>query len=181
LEDSNVFVRRYAAEALGKIGSETAIPELLKALEESNSDVRWKAAFALGDISSETAIPGLLKALEHSNSNVRVYAAVALGKIGTEAAMTQLINRLKNPDFVTLNNGDTLFQAREALDTIQNKLKYYHPLPESISYSTQSPTSETSSITYDFRGATIGNLAHNVQGNQQNYPQQTNNNNPEKK
>ena len=38
-----------------------------------------------------------------------------------------------------------------------------------------------SSITYDFRGATIGNLAHNVQGSQQNYPQQTNNNNPEEK
>ncbi|MDB9388431.1 HEAT repeat domain-containing protein [Microcystis aeruginosa] len=181
LEDSNVFVRRYAAEALGKIGSETAIPELLKALEESNSDVRWKAAFALGDISSETAIPGLLKALEDSNSDVRWCAAFALGKISSETAMTELIKCLKNPDFVTLNNGYTLSQAREALDTIQNKLKYYHPLPESISYSTQSPTSETSSITYDFRGATIGNLAHNVQGNQQNYPQQTNNNNPEKK
>ncbi len=38
-----------------------------------------------------------------------------------------------------------------------------------------------SSITYDFRGAIIGNLAHNVQGSQQNYPQQPNNNNPEKK
>lgn len=38
-----------------------------------------------------------------------------------------------------------------------------------------------SSTTYDLRGATIGNLAHNVQGSQQNYPQQTNNNNPEKK
>ncbi len=104
-----------------------------------------------------------------------------MGNIGTEAAMTELIKCLKNPDFVTLNNGDTLSQARKALDTIQNKLKYYHPLPESISYSTQSPTSETSSITYDFRGATIGNLAHNVQGKQQNYPQQHNNNNPEKK
>jgi hypothetical protein len=38
-----------------------------------------------------------------------------------------------------------------------------------------------SSTTYDLRGATIGNLAHNVQGSQQNYPQQTNNNNPEEK
>ncbi|NCR59412.1 MAG: HEAT repeat domain-containing protein [Microcystis aeruginosa LL13-06] len=122
-----------------------------------------------------------IKALEHSDWEVRRNAAAALGKIGSEAAMTELIKCLKNPDFVTLNNGDTLSQAREALDTIQNKLKYYHPLPESISYSTQSPTSETSSITYDFRGATIGNLAHNVQGNQQNYPQQPNNNNPEKK
>ncbi|ODV40328.1 hypothetical protein BFG60_0075 [Microcystis aeruginosa NIES-98] len=139
------------------------------------------AALALGKIGSETAIGGLLKALEDSNNDVRWCAAFALGKISSETAMTELIKCLKNPDFVTLNNGYTLSQAREALDTIQNKLKYYHPLPESISYSTQSPTSETSSITYDFRGATIGNLAHNVQGNQQNYPQQTNNNNPEKK
>ncbi|MFO0148879.1 MAG: HEAT repeat domain-containing protein [Microcystis sp.] len=181
LEHSNKDVRGKAAEALGNIGSETAIAGLLKALKDSDGDFRRKAAEALGKIGSETAIPGLLKALEDSNSDVRRCAAFALGKIGSEAAMTELIKCLKNPDFVTLNNGDTLSQAREALDTIQNKLKYYHPLPESISYSTQSPTSETSSITYDFRGATIGNLAHNVQGNQQNYPQQPNNNNPEEK
>jgi vesicle coat complex subunit len=166
---------------LGKIGSETAIPGLLKALEDSDSLVREEAAEVLGNIGSETAIPGLLKALEDSNKDVRMYAAEALGNIGSEAAMTELIKCLKNPDFVTLNNGDTLSPVRKALDIIQNKLKYYHPLPESISYSTQSLTSETSSITYDLRGATIGNLAHNVQGSQQNYPQQTNNNNPEKK
>ncbi|CAO5041626.1 Putative phycocyanin operon protein Z [Microcystis aeruginosa] len=181
LEDSNKDVRWNAAEALGNIGTETAIPELLKAFKDSDWGVRGNAAEALGKIGSETAIPVLLKALEDSNSDVRRYAAFALGKIGSEAAMTELIKCLKNPDFVTLNNGDTLSQARKALDIIQNKLKYYHPLPESISYSTQSPTSETSSITYDLRGATIGNLAHNVQGNQQNYPQQPNNNNPEKK
>ncbi len=181
LEHSDEGVRGNAAFALGKIGSETAIAGLLKALEHSDEDVRWYAAFALGKIGSETAIPGLLKALEDSDEFVRRKAAEALGNIGTETAMTELIKCLKNPDFVTLNNGDTLSQARKALDTIQNKLKYYHPLPESISYSTQSPTSETSSITYDLRGATIGNLAHNVQGKQQNYPQQPNNNNPEEK
>ena len=181
LEHSDEGVRGNAAFALGKIGSETAIAGLLKALEHSDEDVRWYAAFALGKIGSETAIPGLLKALEDSDEFVRRKAAEALGNIGTEAAMTELIKCLKNPDFVTLNNGDTLSQAREALDIIQNKLKYYHPLPESISYSTQSPTSETSSITYDLRGAIISNLAHNVQGSQQNYPQQHNNNNPEEK
>jgi vesicle coat complex subunit len=122
-----------------------------------------------------------IKALEHSDWEVRRNAAFALGKISSETAMTELIKCLKNPAFVTLNNGDTLSKAREALDTIQNKLKYYHPIPDSISYPTQSPTSETSSITYDLRGATISNLAHNVQGSQQNYPQQPNNNNPEKK
>jgi hypothetical protein len=133
---------------LGKIGSETAIAGLLKALEDSYYDVRGKAAFALGNIGSETAIPGLLKALEHSNKDVRRKAVEALGKIGTETAMTELIKCLKNPAFVTLNNGETLSQARKALDTIQNKLKYYHPLSQPmnqqvyISYNWQEDSNE---------------------------------------
>ncbi len=145
LEDS---IRMHRVEALGKIGSETAIAGLVKALEDSNKDVRKNAAFALGEIGSETAIAGLLKALEDSDEYVRGNAAFALGEIGTEAAMTELINRLKNPDFVTLNNGDTLSEARKALDTIQNKLKYYHPLSQPmnqqvyISYNWQEDSNE---------------------------------------
>ncbi|ELP53608.1 HEAT repeat family protein [Microcystis aeruginosa TAIHU98] len=148
LKDSNEYVRSNAAFALGKIGSETAIAGLLKALEDSDELVRRNAAFALGEIGSETAIAGLLKALEDSNKDVRKNAAEALGKIGSEAAMTELIKCLKNPDFVTLNNGDTLSQAREALDTIQNKLKYYHPLSQPmnqqvyISYNWQEDSNE---------------------------------------
>ncbi|CCI30625.1 Similar to tr/Q8YVS1/Q8YVS1 (fragment) [Microcystis sp. T1-4] len=148
LEDSDRFVRSDAAEALAKIGSETAIAELLKALEHSNSDVRVYAAEALGNIGSETVIPELLKALEDSDIYVRRNAAEALGNIGTETAMTELIKCLKNPDFVTLNNGYTLSQAREALDTIQNKLKYYHPLSQPmnqqvyISYNWQEDSNE---------------------------------------
>ncbi|CCI12431.1 putative Deoxyhypusine monooxygenase [Microcystis aeruginosa PCC 9806] len=148
LEHSEGYVRSNAAEALGKIGSETAIAGLLKALEHSDKDVRGNAAKALGKIGSEAAIPGLLKALEDSEGYVRSYAAEALGNIGTETAMTELIKCLKNPDFVTLNNGDTLSQAREALDTIQNKLKYYHPLSQPmnqqvyISYNWQEDSNE---------------------------------------
>nr|NCR13969.1 TIR domain-containing protein [Microcystis aeruginosa SX13-11] len=148
LEDSDSDVRWNAAEALGKIGSETAIPGLLKALEHSDYAVRRNAAFALGNIGSETAIAGLLKALEDSDSDVREKAAEALGNIGTETAMTELIKCLKNPAFVTLNNGDTLSEARKALDTIQNKLKYYHPLSQPmnqqvyISYNWQEDSNE---------------------------------------
>ncbi|MCA2507010.1 MAG: HEAT repeat domain-containing protein [Microcystis sp. M54BS1] len=148
LEESNKDVRWKAAFALGKIGSETAIAGLLKALKDSDSLVRMYAAEALGKIGSETAIPGLLKALEYSNKDVRRKAAEALGKIGSEAAMTELIKCLKNPDFVTLNNGDTLSPVREALDTIQNKLKYYHPISQPmnqqvyISYNWQEDSNE---------------------------------------
>ncbi|MBE9260829.1 HEAT repeat domain-containing protein [Microcystis sp. LEGE 00066] len=175
LEDSDQYLRMKAAEALGKIGSETAIPELLKALEDSydwdwsgrnaafvlgnigsetaipellkaledsneNGYVRGKAAEALGKIGSETAIPGLLKALEDYDEDVYWNAVEALGKIGTETAMTELIKCLKNPDSVTL--------AREALEIIQNKLKYYHPLSQPmnqqvyISYNWQEDSNE---------------------------------------
>ncbi|MCU7242198.1 MAG: HEAT repeat domain-containing protein, partial [Microcystis aeruginosa WS75] len=150
LEDSDKYVRRKAAEALGNIGSETAIPGLLKALEDSDRYVRAKAVEALGNIGSETAIPGLLKALEDSDRYVRENAAFALAEIGTETAMTELIKCLKNTDFVTLNNDYTLtlYPAREALDTIQNKLKYYHPLSQPmnqqvyISYNWQEDSNE---------------------------------------
>ncbi len=148
LEHSKEYVRGYAAFALGNIGTETAIPELLKALKDSYWSVSWYAAEALGNIGTETAIAGLLKALEDSDDDVRRNAAFALGNIGSETAMTELIKCLKNPDFVTLNNGDTLSQAREALDIIQNKLKYYHPLSQPmnqqvyISYNWQEDSNE---------------------------------------
>jgi len=85
------------------VGSETAIPELLKALERSDDvrryvdeDVLRDAAEALAKIGSETAIPGLLKALEDSNSYVRGNAAEALGKIGSETAIAGLLKALEH-------------------------------------------------------------------------------------
>ena len=65
---------------MSKIGTETAIPGLLKALEDSNEFVRWNAAFALGEIGSKTAIPGLLKALSDAEDSVRFSATDAIGK-----------------------------------------------------------------------------------------------------
>jgi HEAT repeat protein len=42
-----------AADALGKIGDDQAIPGLLKLVEDSDSDVRRSAADALGKIGDE--------------------------------------------------------------------------------------------------------------------------------
>ncbi len=106
---------------MGLTKSNQVVNQLNQALKDSDEDVRGNAVEALGKIGTETAIAGLLKALKDSYFSVRWKAAEALGKIGSEAAMTELIKCLKNPDFVTLNNGDTLSQAREALDIIQNK------------------------------------------------------------
>ncbi|MGB3515378.1 MAG: HEAT repeat domain-containing protein, partial [Elainellaceae cyanobacterium] len=87
-----------AAEALGAIGSEAAIPGLLKVIEHSDEDVRRTAVESLGAIGSEAVIPGLIKALKVSNWKVRRTAAEALGAIGSEAVIPSLLKALEDSD-----------------------------------------------------------------------------------
>ncbi|HBY81548.1 MAG TPA: hypothetical protein DEG47_32200, partial [Cyanobacteria bacterium UBA11148] len=89
-------MRWRVAEALGKIGSNTAIPILLKLVQDSDvkdtyHTVRKMAAKALGKIGSNTAIPSLLKMLEDANSGVRESVAEALGEIGSDTAIPGLL------------------------------------------------------------------------------------------
>jgi hypothetical protein len=126
----------------GRSFDKASIPELIESLKH------WNAAKALAKIGSEAAIPGLVKALEDSDRDVRGNAAEALGNIGSEATLTALLNALKNPNFVTANDGDTIYQAYSAISTIQDKLKYYQPLPQPmnrqiyISYNWQEDSNE---------------------------------------
>ncbi|MBI2267673.1 MAG: HEAT repeat domain-containing protein [Armatimonadetes bacterium] len=89
--------RKYAAEALGKIGPEAreAIPALLLLLEEVEDDweeddwesaysIRNSAAWALGKIGTH-ALPALLSALKNENEWTRLAAAKALEVMGAEA------------------------------------------------------------------------------------------------
>ncbi|WP_414574315.1 HEAT repeat domain-containing protein, partial [Nostoc sp. CCY 9925] len=86
IEDPESDVRSRAADALGKIGSEAAIPGLIKLIEDPKYSVRSSAADALGKIGSEAAIPGLIKLIEHPEYSVRSSAADALGKIGKKTS-----------------------------------------------------------------------------------------------
>ncbi|HWR24858.1 MAG TPA: HEAT repeat domain-containing protein [Methanosarcina sp.] len=47
LNDSNPWLRRYAAEALGKIGDQKATAPLIKNLNDPDPEVRWATAEAL--------------------------------------------------------------------------------------------------------------------------------------
>jgi len=89
-------VRWIAADALGKIGDDRAIPGLLKLVEDSDSDVRSRAADALGNIGDDRAIGGLLKLVEDSDSDVRWMAADALGKIGDAQAIPGLLKLVEH-------------------------------------------------------------------------------------
>jgi HEAT repeat protein len=68
---SDQVVSRVVADALARIGSETAIQGLLEALEHPSPDIRMSVVDSLWNMKAETAIPFLLKALEDSNDDVR--------------------------------------------------------------------------------------------------------------
>ncbi|NEP73705.1 MAG: hypothetical protein F6K25_16045 [Okeania sp. SIO2G4] len=105
-------MRSRAAEALGKIGSETVIPELILLLKDSDFNIREKAAEALGKIGSKTVVPELISLLKDPDAVVCSRAAEALGKIGSETAIPGLISLLKD------SNSYVLSRAAEALGKI---------------------------------------------------------------
>jgi hypothetical protein len=77
--------RRSAAEALGRLGSEAAVPPLVGALQDEWEWVRYDAVTALGRIGGRRAATGLVGALRDSSWNVRREARRALVAIGAPA------------------------------------------------------------------------------------------------
>ena len=159
IEDSDSYVRRSAAYVLGKIGGEAAIPALLRAIEDSNQFVRESAVYALGKIGGEAAIPALLRAIEDSDIGVRQKAAEALGNIGNPQPLKLFWQEhLKAPSN----------SIAQAITAIQNRCKFYnYDLFQSEAIQEEPHSSHSpSTVIYDQRGATIGNQAHEVHGNQ---------------
>jgi sugar/nucleoside kinase (ribokinase family) len=73
LEDEDSVVRRYAVEALGKIGqAEEAVPVLISALEDENADVRSAAVTSLAIAGQQEVIPVLIRVLEDKSEGGRV-------------------------------------------------------------------------------------------------------------
>jgi cyclophilin family peptidyl-prolyl cis-trans isomerase/HEAT repeat protein len=80
----NAAVRSRAALAAGRVGTEDAIPDLIRLLNhDDESYVRAMAAFALGEIESSLGGDALVTTLKESREPlVRARAVEALGKIG---------------------------------------------------------------------------------------------------
>jgi HEAT repeat protein len=121
LENKNSSIRSSTAEALGRIGNETAIPHLLKVLtSDENINARAKAAEALGKIGNEAAIPDLLKVLSSEyNTDLDVVdkATEALGKIGGDAAISGLKKAPINNFYAYLIIANTLSKWEVRVDS----------------------------------------------------------------
>lgn len=84
LQDDNPDIRRTAAESLGKIGDQSALPAVLPLLSDPMPAVRAAAAQALGRMASptdEAVISGLSRLLADPDDGVRQAAALAIGDI----------------------------------------------------------------------------------------------------
>jgi len=136
LEDSDKYVRKKAAEALGKIGDKRAVEPLIKALGDSEWYVRWKAAEALGKIGDKRAVEPLIKALGDSEKLVREVAAEALEKLGaltTELKIKKYIKDLGDSDIDVRGAAARALGKLGALTTELKIKKYIKDLDDSNS------------------------------------------------
>src|SRR5882762_34685 len=85
LSDRYPITRKRVALALGRIGDERAVPQLIEALKsDSDNDMRQMCAFAIGEIESPAGVDALIAVLDDTAQpgEVRARAVEALGKIG---------------------------------------------------------------------------------------------------
>jgi HEAT repeat protein len=103
--DKSIFVRKTAAYALGRIGSDAGTGALLRALKDKNDEMRGAASVALTKYSDPSAVDGLIAALSDKSDFVRAHAAQALG-VNRRAALRAV------PILIKLLDSDTALDVR---------------------------------------------------------------------
>lgn len=101
MNDKDGGVRQGAADALGKIGDVTAIPNL-KIYMHSDADpqVRRVAIGSIALIANQSGEDALSEAINDpgADNEARIQSAVGLGKIGTPTAIATLMKALEDDD-----------------------------------------------------------------------------------
>jgi len=117
LKDSDRWIRRAAAEALGGIGDARAVEPLIQALKDRDVDVRKAAANALGKF-GKPAVRPLIRALK--DMDVRKAAAGVLQKLGWQPDSTAT----KVSYLIALEEWDELVKLGEpAVESLIEALK----------------------------------------------------------
>ncbi len=95
LKDEDARMRVGAAEALGRIGDASAVPDLIETLGDEDWNVRENAVFALGSIGDASAVPALIEALKHKESFVRSPLVWALEEIVEKCETTEDFDKVE--------------------------------------------------------------------------------------
>jgi HEAT repeat protein len=83
-------------KTLGRIGGDSVVPILLRALESTNNQVRCNAVLTLGDLRTKEAVLPLIKILKDKDECLRAVAASSLGLIGDIQVVKPLIEALSD-------------------------------------------------------------------------------------
>lgn len=90
--------RVEAIVALGFIGANTPVPEIIKLLNDDNPAIREAAAFALGKMGDNRAVSPLINTLTDKDFNVRENAANALAMLKDPRAIDVLVAMARSED-----------------------------------------------------------------------------------
>jgi protein-S-isoprenylcysteine O-methyltransferase Ste14 len=98
LEHDEAEVRIIAAEYLGKLPTERAVPALVEALEDPVAEVRSRSLGAIAASGSRDAIAPMLTALDDPDTWVRRAAMRSLADLGVEEIVERADRGLSDPD-----------------------------------------------------------------------------------
>ena len=102
LSDKDNGVRGGAADALGKIGDESAVQPLVTLLNapDTTPDLKRIATGAIALIAAPSCEPSLTEAVTNvaADNDARAQAALGLGKIATPSAIATLVRALNDDD-----------------------------------------------------------------------------------
>ncbi|MFH1227248.1 MAG: HEAT repeat domain-containing protein [Planctomycetota bacterium] len=85
-----------APEALSKLCTKEAIPELINFLKDKDSEVRRYVTDVLSKLGAKESIPELIKLLNDEDAKVREEAVWSLGQLGAKEAVPELMKLLKD-------------------------------------------------------------------------------------
>lgn len=100
LDDKDEGVRTGATDALGKVGSKSAIPALVNAMHNGTAQVKRVAIGAIALIADPSGEDALVEALSNpdADNEARAQAAAGLGRIGSDRAIQTLRTALSDYD-----------------------------------------------------------------------------------
>lgn len=131
LAEKDEGVRMGAADALGKVGSKSAVSALVKAMKEDTPPVRRVAIGAIALIADRSGEAALTEAIRNrdDDNEARAQAASGLGKIATPTAVQTLIKALNDYDLkLQVAAVDALARAgKPAIGPLLNTLKSADP------------------------------------------------------
>jgi protein-S-isoprenylcysteine O-methyltransferase Ste14 len=131
LQSEQTGVRVLAADYLGRIPSQRAVPALIAALDDSIADVRGRAVEALGVTGATECVEPLLTLLDDPESWIRRTTTRSLAQLGAEEILVRAEETARHPDtWVRVSTVESLgiLGSQEGLPLVIERLNDEEPL-----------------------------------------------------